>query len=94
MMNNRKLPGGALLIAGAAAFAWYKYSKMSQEEKSKLTTDLKEKGQKLYDQYMPEEVKSMFANKTGGSSATGSSAATGGPSSASSRFGEGNDYSS
>jgi len=81
-MQNKKLPGGALLIAGAAAFAYYKYSQMSEEEKSKIIADLKEKGQKLYDQYMPEEVKSMFAKK-------GTT-----PAGASSTFGEGSDYSS
>ena len=87
MIQNKKFPGGALLLAGAAAFAYYKYSKMSEDEKSKLVGDLKDKGQKLYDQYMPEEVKSMFAKK--GGTATPGSATT-----ASSHFGEGSDYSS
>ena len=82
MIQNKKFSGGALLIAGAAAFAWYKYSKMSEDEKSKLVGDLKEKGQKLYDQYMPEEVKNIFAKK--GSATAG----------AESHFGEGSDYSS
>ena len=89
MTSNKKLPGGALLIAGAAAFAYYKYSKMTPEEKSKIVEDLKEKGQKLYDQYMPEEVKSMFAKKGASGNTAGATTAT-----ASSHFGEGSDYSS
>lgn len=43
----------SLLLAGAAAFGYYKYSKMSAEEKNRLISDLKEKGKKLYGQFMP-----------------------------------------
>ncbi len=81
MLQNKKMPNGALVLAGLAAFAYYKYNKMSDDEKKNLVGGLKEKGQKLYDQYVPEEIKSMFATKA--NNATGNS-----------RFGEGNDYSS
>ncbi len=82
MSNNRKMPGGAgtLLAAGLAAFAYYKYSKMSEEQKRNLVSDLKEKAQNLYDQYVPAEVKDIFAKK--------------GPANAESRFGDGGGYSS
>lgn len=66
MLRNTRIPKGAtggLLLAGLAAFAYYKYSKMSQEEKDNLMAGLKEKGQKLYDEYMPASVKDMFAQK-------------------------------
>jgi hypothetical protein len=63
MLQNSRIPKGGLVLAGLAAFAYYKYSKMSQEEKSSLVSDLKEKGQKLYDQYMPSQVKDMFTQK-------------------------------
>ena len=63
MLQNSKIPKGGLLLAGIAAFAYYKYSKMSQEEKTNLVSGLKEKGQKLYDEYMPAQVKEMFATK-------------------------------
>ena len=64
MLQNTKLPkGSGLLLAGIAAFAYYKYSKMTPEQKSNLVSDLKGKGQKLYDQYMPSQVKDMFAQK-------------------------------
>jgi hypothetical protein len=83
MMQNKKLPAGGLLLAGIAAFAYYKYSKMSSDEKENLLGDLKAKGQKLYDEYMPEKYKSMF-----------SKTASSGTASANSHFGEGNAYSS
>lgn len=83
MIQNKKLPAGGLLLAGIAAFAYYKYSKMSSEEKENLFSDLKTKGQKLYDEYVPEKYKSMFAKNAGSGTA-----------SANSHFGEGNAYSS
>ena len=42
-----------LVLAGLAAFAWYKYSKMSADQKSKLTSDLKEQGKKILGQVVP-----------------------------------------
>ena len=77
-MNNKKFPSGALFAAGLAAFAYYKYSKMSEEEKRSLTSNLKDKAQTLYDQYMPAEVKDIFSKK--------------GPANTESRFGEGGGY--
>ncbi|MDO9375206.1 MAG: hypothetical protein V4725_01285 [Bacteroidota bacterium] len=52
MLGNRK-SGGGLLLAGLAAFAWYKYSKMSPDQKTKLTSNLKEQGKKILGQVMP-----------------------------------------
>lgn len=78
MRNRKKLPAGTLLAAGLAAFAYYKYSKMSEEEKHSLVSDLKDKAQNLYEQYMPAEVKDIFSKKA--------------PASAESQFGEGGGY--
>jgi predicted Fe-S protein YdhL (DUF1289 family) len=50
-----KLPG--LVLAGLAAFAWYKYSKMTPDEKRNMMNNLKQKGKKLYDQYVPGDIK-------------------------------------
>lgn len=53
-------PGiGSLLLAGAAAFGLYKYSKMSQEEKNNLV----DKGKKLFDENVPENIKNMLGKK-------------------------------
>lgn len=53
------------MLAGLAAFAYYKYAKMSPEEKQKFAGNIKEKGKKLYDDYVPAEVKNMFHKKDG-----------------------------
>jgi len=65
MYKNKKVAGGAgtLIAAGLAAFAYYKYSKMSEEQKQNLVNDLKEKAQNLYEQYAPTELKDLFAKK-------------------------------
>ncbi len=52
---------GGLIIAGLAALAYYKYSKMSEEEKRNMANNIKAKGRKLYDQYVPNNMKNMFA---------------------------------
>lgn len=62
-MTQRKMPGGSLLLAGLAAFAYYKYSKLSPEKKNDLTGTIKEKGKQLYDKYVPDELKNIFENK-------------------------------
>ncbi len=83
MFQNRRPPKGGLLLAGLAAFAYYKYSKMSEEQKRNLVSGLKEKGKKLYDEYMPTEIKNMLGKKeTPGNYNTGSN----------NSFGEGNNY--
>ncbi len=52
---NTKFSG--LILAGLAAFAYYKYSKMSVDEKRNLVSSIKEKGKKLYNEYVPGNVK-------------------------------------
>lgn len=47
-----------LLLAGLAAFGYYKYSKMSEEEKN----NLKEKGKKFFDENLGG-LKNMFGQK-------------------------------
>jgi hypothetical protein len=51
-----------LLLTGAAAFAAYKYSKMSEEEKRELLNKLKAKGKKIYNQFTPENIRSTVKN--------------------------------
>lgn len=55
---------GSLLLAGAAAFAYYKYSKMSDQQKKDLVNGLKEQGKKFYDEKVPGSLKDMFTKKT------------------------------
>ncbi len=61
MFQNKKT--GGLLLAGLAALAYYKYSKMSEEQKKNIVGDLKAKGQKLYDEYAPAELKDLLGKK-------------------------------
>lgn len=59
-MPLKKKSAAPLLLAGLAAFAYYKYSKLSPEEKKDLKGTIKEKGKKIYDKYMPGGVKRRF----------------------------------
>jgi hypothetical protein len=59
MLENKR-SAAPLLLAGLAAFAYYKYSKMTPEKKN----DLKEKGKDLLDKYVPQPLKKIF--KKGG----------------------------
>jgi hypothetical protein len=52
---------GLILAGVAAAAAAYKYSKMNEEQRRNMVNNLKEKGKKVYDQYMPNNVKDMMA---------------------------------
>jgi hypothetical protein len=54
---------GGVILAAIAAFAYYKYSKLTEEQKRDLVNNLKQKGQKLYDHYIPENLKNKFPEK-------------------------------
>ena len=69
-----------LLLAGAAAYAYYKYSKMTPEQRKSLVGNLKQKGKDLMDEYLPGSMKSGFNR--------------GATASANDRYGDGNDYTS
>lgn len=56
MLQNKR-SAAPLLLAGLAAFAYYKFSKMTPEKKR----DLKEKGKSLLDKYVPQPVKKLFS---------------------------------
>ena len=43
-----------LALAGIAAYAWYKYSQLSEDEKRDITNNIKEKGKKFSE--MVEEM--------------------------------------
>ena len=51
---------GKWLLAGVAAFAYYKYSRLTQDQKRELANNLKQKGRQLYDQYVPENLKNKI----------------------------------
>lgn len=51
---------GALLLAGAAAYAYYRYSKMTPEEKANIKNKVNEYAGKVMDN-IPDEVKNVFS---------------------------------
>ena len=63
-MFGRK-PSGGLLLAGLAAFALYKYSKMSAEQKSNLTKNIKEQGNRILGQVAPGLKSKIMNDDTG-----------------------------
>lgn len=56
-VNNKQL--ATFLLGAAAAFGAYKYMNMSDEEKEKLATSLKDKANNLKDQAVAAEDKAM-----------------------------------
>jgi hypothetical protein len=52
---------GLLILGAIAGFAYYKYSKMSADQKRDMMNNLKEKGKKMYDDYVPNNLKDTFA---------------------------------
>ena len=64
MLFNKK---GGLLLAGLAAYAYYRYSKLTPEQKKDLTTKIKDQGKKWYDQIVPGNLKSAFGGTNGAS---------------------------
>ncbi|MEO9020868.1 MAG: hypothetical protein ABI237_14555 [Ginsengibacter sp.] len=59
-MSQKRKSTAPLLLAGIAAFAYYKYSKLTPEQKKDLGGTIKEKGKKIYDKYVPHSVKNLF----------------------------------
>jgi hypothetical protein len=51
-----------LILAGLAAFAYYKYKKMSPEEKANITNKVKETGSKLTEN-LPSQIKDLLGKK-------------------------------
>ena len=62
-MNTNKKSSTPLLLAGLAAFAYYKYKKMSPDEKDNLVSTVKQKGKDLYEKYIPQSLKDMIGLK-------------------------------
>ena len=58
---------GILAVAGLAALAYYKYNKMSAEEKQQLSGKLKEQCNRFMEM-MPGGLKSIFSTPDKGSS--------------------------
>lgn len=58
-MTQKEKVSDILVIAGLAALAYYKYSKLTQAEKSNIVKDLKETGRNMIKELIPEQIKSF-----------------------------------
>ena len=61
-MRLKKMSKRTLILAGLAAFVYYKYSKLSEEQKSDLIVP-GEEGRKLYNLFIPAAIKNLFTKK-------------------------------
>jgi hypothetical protein len=52
-----------LLLAGLAAYAYYRYKKMSPEEKANITNKVKETG-RSFSENLPSQLKDLLGKKT------------------------------
>lgn len=59
-MTQKQKISDILVVAGLAAFAYYKYSKLSEEEKRNITNDIKETGRNIMKEFIPEGIKSFL----------------------------------
>ncbi len=49
-----------LIVAAIAAFGYWRYSKMTAQEKQKIQSDIKEIGEKAIKELLPEGIKSLM----------------------------------
>ena len=59
-MTQKQKISDILVLAGLAAFAYYKYSKLSEEEKRNIVNDIKETGRNIMKEMIPEGIKSFL----------------------------------
>jgi len=51
----------ALILAGiGGAVAYYMYSSLTSEQKKEMVDNLKQKGKKILDEYIPSDLKNKF----------------------------------
>lgn len=62
-MTKKEKISEVLVIAGLAAFAYYKYSKMSQLEKEKIHDDLREIGKNVMTELVPQQLKGLLGKQ-------------------------------
>ncbi|HEX8358403.1 MAG TPA: hypothetical protein VF610_13360 [Segetibacter sp.] len=55
-MEQRDKFSELLVVAGLVAYAWYKYSKLTEMEKSEIQHDLKETGKKIVKDLVPPQA--------------------------------------
>ena len=56
-MTQKEKLSDILVIAGLAALAYYKYSKLTRQEKDDIVSDLKETGKNMLKELIPAEIR-------------------------------------
>jgi hypothetical protein len=59
-MSQKLKVSEVLVVAGLAAFAYWRYSKMTVLEKEKIHTDIKDIGEKVIKELLPEGIKGLL----------------------------------
>ena len=59
-MTKKEKYSDALVIAGLAALAYYKYSRLSRIEKDNIVSELKETGKNMIKELIPAEIKGFI----------------------------------
>ena len=54
---------GIYFSRNSRAVVYYLYSQMSEEEKTDMVNKVKEKGKKVYDKYVPDNMKNIVPDK-------------------------------
>ncbi|GEO07849.1 hypothetical protein [Segetibacter aerophilus] len=59
-MSQKVKVSEVVVLAGLAAFAYWRYSKMTVHEKEKVYSDIKEIGEKVIKELLPEGIKGLL----------------------------------
>lgn len=59
-MTQKQKISDILVIAGLAAFAYYRYTKLTAEEKNNIVNDLRETGKNIVKELVPEGIKNFL----------------------------------
>lgn len=59
-MTQKAKISEVLVVAGLIGFAYWRYSKMSEHEKQRVHDDIKEIGEKVVKELLPEGIKGLL----------------------------------
>lgn len=69
LLRNKKSTG--LVLAGIAAFAYYRYTRMTEEERSKLVDSITNAGKDFFGKFMGGSSEGDHAGKAGNFTSAG-----------------------
>ena len=63
-MTQKTKISEVLVVAAIAAFGYWRYTKLTAQEKEKIQADIKEIGEKAIKELLPQGIKSLFPSAT------------------------------